>query len=90
MVRVAEPAAAPVIVTGLVVPKLKVGKLVAPVGLEVTAAASVTVPVNPPAGVTVMVEVFPVVAPGATETAVPAMEKLGPVTVTVAVPVAGA
>jgi len=36
-----------------------------------------TVPKNPPdPGVTVMVEVFPVVAPGATETAAPAMVKV--------------
>ena len=37
-----------------------------------------TVPENPPdPGVTVMAEVFPVVAPGATETAGPAMVKVG-------------
>src|SRR5580698_8412248 len=38
-----------------------------------------TVPKNPPdPGVTVMVEVFPVVAPGAIETAAPAMVKVAP------------
>jgi hypothetical protein len=77
--------------TGLVEPKLKVGRYWAPVGLEVTAAVSVTLPVKPPAGVTVIVEVFPVVAPGATVTAVPLIVKLGfttVVTVTVVDPVA--
>ena len=34
-------------------------------------------PVNPPEGVKVIVEVFPVAAPGAKLTAVPVMEKLG-------------
>jgi hypothetical protein len=33
-------------------------------------------PVNPPDGVNVMVDVFPVVAPGTTVTAVPVIEKL--------------
>ena len=90
MVRVAVPAVVPVMLTGLVEPKLKVGRYWAPDGLEVTAAVSITLPVKPPAGVTVMVEVFPVVAPGATVTAVPLTVKLGftaVVTVTEAVPV---
>jgi len=43
----------------------------APTGLEVIVAVSATLPVNPPLGVSVMVEVFPVVAPGATDTDVP-------------------
>ena len=60
----------------LVEPKLKVGRYCAPVGLEVMAAVSATLPVKPPLGVTVMAEVFAVVAPGATVTAVPVMEKL--------------
>ena len=73
--------------TGLVEPKLNVGGCCAPPGLEVIAAVSGTVPVKPPAGVTVIVEVFPVVAPAATVTGVPVIEKLGvPVTVTVAWP----
>jgi hypothetical protein len=90
IVSVAVPAEVPVILTGLVEPKLKVGGYWAPVGLEVTAAVSTTLPVKPPAGVTVMVEVFPVVAPGVTVTAVPLTVKLGgggTVTVTVVVPV---
>jgi hypothetical protein len=76
MVSVAVPAA-PVILTGVVVPKLRVGGATAPVGLDVTAAVSATLPVNPPAGVKVIVEVFPVVAPGATVTAAPLTVKLG-------------
>jgi hypothetical protein len=42
----------------------------------VTAAVSVTLPVKPPEGVTVMVEVLPDVAPGASETAVPVTAKV--------------
>jgi hypothetical protein len=57
--------------SGLVEPKLSVGASVAPVGLCVMAAVNVTLPVNPPAGVTVIVEAFPVVTPGASETFVP-------------------
>jgi len=40
-------------------------------------AVSITVPVKPALGVTVIVAVFPVFAPGAMLTDVPAMEKLG-------------
>jgi hypothetical protein len=76
--------------TGLVEPKLKVGGLTAPAGPEVMAAVSATLPVNPPAGVNVIVEVFPTVAPGATETAVPVIVKVGLVTVTDTVPVTAA
>lgn len=54
-VRVACPAPLPEMVTGLVEPKLIVGGSVTPVGLEVIAAVSVTLPVKPPEGVTVMV-----------------------------------
>ena len=71
MARLAVPALAPVIFTGVVVPKLKVGESWAPVGEVDNWAVSPTLPVNPPLGVTVMVEVFPVVAPGAAVTAVP-------------------
>jgi hypothetical protein len=56
-VRVAVPALAPVIMTGLVEPKLTVGRSCAPTGLDVTAAVSVTLPVKPPLGVTVIVDV---------------------------------
>src|ERR1700686_2256230 len=76
MVRVAVPAL-PVIITGLVEPKLNVGRSLAPVGMNVIAAVRATLPVKPPLGVTVIVEVLPVVAPGATETAVPLSVKLG-------------
>jgi hypothetical protein len=75
--------------TGVVVPKLNVGELTAPLGLEVTAAVSATLPVKP-TGVTVMVEVFPVVAPGAMDTADPAIVNVGTVTVMGEVPVAAA
>ena len=40
-------------------------------------AVRVTLPVNPPAGVTVIVEVLPDVDPAATVAAVPAMVKVG-------------
>ena len=76
MVSVAVPAVAPAILTGLVEPKLKVGGYWAPAGLEVTAAVNATLPVKPPAGVIVIVEVFPVVAPFAIVTAVPLIVKL--------------
>jgi hypothetical protein len=72
--------------TGLVDPKLKVGWFVAPAGLEVMAAASATLPVKPPAGVTVIVDVFAVVVPAVTVTAAPATVKVGLVTVIDAVP----
>jgi hypothetical protein len=82
MVRVAVAALLPVMVTGLVEPKLKVGGSMAPAGLEVMAAVSATLPVKPPTGITVMVEVFDVVAPGAMVTAVLVIVKVGAVTVT--------
>ena len=65
IVRVAEPAADPVMLTGLVDPKLAVGRFVAPAGLDVRVAASATLPVNPLVGLTVMVVEFPLVAPRA-------------------------
>jgi hypothetical protein len=43
----------------------------------VIAALSATLPVKPPLGVRVMVEVLPVAAPGVTVTAVPLTVKLG-------------
>jgi hypothetical protein len=68
-----------------------VGRLVAPDGLAVTAHVKLTVPVKPAAaGVTAMVEVFPVVAPGAIEIGGPLRLKLPPllppVMTTVALP----
>ena len=77
IVSVAVPAAVPAILTGVVEPKLKMGGCTAPDGLDAIAAVSATLPVNPPAGVNVIVEVFPVVAPGATATAVLLTVKLG-------------
>ncbi len=77
IVSVAVPGLAPEMTTGVVEPKLKVGRSCALVGLLVTAAVSATLPVKPPAGVTVMVDVFAVVAPGVTVTAVPPIVKLG-------------
>lgn len=76
MVRVAVPAAVPVMLTGVVEPKLSMGGYWAPAGLEVTEAVNTTLPVKPPAGVTVIVDVFPLVAPAATLTAVPLSVKL--------------
>jgi predicted component of type VI protein secretion system len=76
MVNVAVPALVPLMLTGVVEPKLKVGRSWAPAGLEVTVAVSATLPVKPPAGVSVMVDAFAAVAPGVTETAVPLTVKL--------------
>ena len=65
--------------TGLVEPKLKVGSC-ALTGKEVNVAVSVTLPVNPPDGVTVTVNVFPVVAPRVTviDVATPIVKSGGP------------
>src|SRR5450631_1708020 len=73
---VAVPVVVSVILTGLVEPKLNVGRYWAPDGLEVIAAAKTTLPVKPPSGVNVMVDVFPLVAPRAMETPVPLSERL--------------
>jgi hypothetical protein len=63
---------------GVVVPKLNVGRFTAPLGLAVSAAVNATLPVKPPLGVTVIVEVFPVVAPRVTVIAPPLLKaKLG-------------
>ena len=80
-VRIAVPELDPVMFTGVVEPKLKVGGYWAPAGLDVMVAVSTTLPVKPLLGVTVIVDVFAVVAPGATVTDVPAMAKLGITTV---------
>jgi hypothetical protein len=58
------PGDPPVMLTGDVMPKLNVGGSEAPAGLVVRAAVKVTPPVKPPLGVTVIVEVLPVAAPG--------------------------
>jgi hypothetical protein len=72
MMRVVVPE----LITGLVV-KLRVGGSTAPLGLLVIAAISCTLPVKPPLGLIVMVEVFPLVAPAAIVTAVPPMVNAG-------------
>jgi len=76
MVRVAFPAAVPVMLTGVVEPKLNVG-WTPPEGPDVMAAVSVTLPEKPPLGVIVIAEVFPVVAPETTVTAVPEIVNVG-------------
>jgi hypothetical protein len=57
IVSVAVPPPALVTFTGLVAPKLTVGISCAPDGVDVTAAVSVTLPVNPPAPEIVIVSV---------------------------------
>jgi len=74
--RVAVSADVPEMLTTLVEPKLNVGELTTPLGLEVMDAVSVTFPVKPPDGVTVMVEVFAVVAPAVIVTGVLVRAKL--------------
>lgn len=64
-VRVPVPFEAPVMLTGDVAPKPKVGGSTAPDGLDARIAVRVTLPVKPPLGITVIVAVLPVVAPGA-------------------------
>ena len=66
MVRVAVAGLALVMLTGDVEPKLSVGTFAAPDGLAVTLAVSVTLPVNPFVGVTVMGNALPVIAPAVT------------------------
>jgi hypothetical protein len=92
IVNTADPAVVPERLTGLVDPKLRVGGSDALVGLEVIAAVSVTLPVKPETGtgVTLTVEVFPVLAPGTRVTAVPLSVNPGAAVVTtyVAVPFA--
>ena len=74
-VRVAVAELVPETVTGLVEPKLSVGRWIALAGLEVICADKATDPVNP-LGVRVTVEVFPVVAPRETVMAVAANVKV--------------
>ena len=87
MVSEAVPPAVVVMLTLEVVAKLSVGGFAAPAGLDVTTAVRATVPVNPPAGLTLIVDWFPEVAPAATETAVPEIA-IGRATLTVPAPVA--
>lgn len=77
MVRVAVPAVVPVMVTGLVKPKLSVGGSTEPDGPVVIAAVNVTLPVKPLTGVTVIVDVLPVIEPGVTVMGVPLTLKPG-------------
>ena len=77
IVRVAVVALDPVMLTEFVDPKLNVGGFIALAGLDVIAAVSVTTPVKPPPGVTVMEDVLPVVAPADTATGAPLILKLG-------------
>lgn len=76
MVRVAVPGVPWATLTELGL-KLNVGRSWAPAGREATTAVNITSPVKPLTDVTVIVEVLPVVAPGLTETAVPAIVKPG-------------
>ena len=74
-VRVAVPAVAPAMFTGVVDPKLSVGRFAAPVGLALIMAVNATGPVKPFKGVTVMVEAFPAFAPEFIVSDVPVIAK---------------
>lgn len=84
-VSVAVAAVVPVMLTGLVVPKLRVGRSWAFAGLDVMDAVRSTFPVKPPLGVIVMVEVFPLVAPALTATLAPLTASPGGAAVTMTV-----
>jgi hypothetical protein len=84
-VSVAVATDVPMMLTGVEESKLRVGKSWAAFGLEVMAAVRATMPVKPPAGVTEIVEEFPVVAPVTKLTAVPLTVKTGIVTVSLSV-----
>jgi hypothetical protein len=77
IVSVAVAGLVPLMLIGLVEPKVKVGGFTALEGAEVMVALSVTDPVKPPAGVSVTVEVLPVDAPADNDTGLPVMVKLG-------------
>lgn len=77
MFSVADAGFVPGTRSGLLEPKLRVGSEDAPEGLEEMEALSVTVPVNPPEGVMAIVEVFPLVEPRVTVTAVPCSVRPG-------------
>ena len=87
IVSVAVPGPVDIMLKGLVVPKLSVGVLAAPDGLAVMTAVSVTaaLPVKLLDGVTVIVEVLPVVAPAEMVAAVPATVNTGVTAATVSV-----
>ena len=85
IVRTAIPGEVLERFTGAAEPKLNVGGFWAPAGLDVTAAVRATLPVKPPLGVNVIVEVFAEVAPGLTVTDVAFSVKLRAVTVSVSV-----
>jgi hypothetical protein len=76
-VKVAAPGVALPMLIGVVEPKLNVGRSRAAVGVVATIDARSTLPENPLAGVIVIVELFPLVAPGETTTVEPAIAKLG-------------
>src|ERR1700739_1542358 len=71
IVRVAVWLLVSEMVTGVVAPKLTGGVFTAPPGELVTLALRLTLPVNPPVGVRVIVDVFPAVEPATTATLVP-------------------
>jgi hypothetical protein len=79
MISVAVLGLVDVMLTELVVPRLSVGVFTEPDGLVVMTAVSVTaaLPVKLFEGVTVIVELLPVVAPAVTVTAVPTTVKTG-------------
>ena len=76
IVKVAVATDVPEMFTGEVAPNVKVGGSTAPAGLEVRAADSAILPVKPPLGVAVMIEVLAVVAPARMETDEPLIVKL--------------
>lgn len=74
LIVIVAVAAAPLIVTDD--GTLQVGRSIAPAGLDVRLHFRFTAPRKPPAGVTVMVDVLPVVAPALSVTAAPSRLKL--------------
>ena len=74
-VKIAVAAAVPVTLTGEGM--LQVTGLIAPDGTVVTAQLRLTLPVNPFDGVTLIVEVLPVVAPAVIVTLVPERANVG-------------
>jgi hypothetical protein len=77
IVRAAVSGFTPLIETEPLEPKLSMGGIAEVLWLSDMVAVSVTLPVKPARGVTVMVVVFPVVAPRATVTGAPTMFKPG-------------
>ena len=70
-VRLTDSLEVLLMLTEFVEPKLTTGRYFAPAGVVVIAAVRVTIPVKFPVGVTVIVDIFPVVAPGTRLTACP-------------------